>query len=102
MRLHGTDYASIYNLHDAAPAYFTDWADAIRLVRADTPDEPVIPGEVFVVRLHFYSIASLDCNLSVLVRLVDAAGNEVARSEGWPYGMPTVDWQPGPGLRRRT
>ena len=96
VRLHGTDYASIYNLHDAAPpAYFTDWADAIRLVRVDTPDEPVTPGEVFVVRLHFYSIAPLDRNLSVLVRLVDAAGNEVARSEGWPYGMPTADWQPG-------
>jgi len=64
-------------------------------VRVDTPDEPVSPGETFVVRLHFYSLAPLDRNLNVLVRLVDAAGNEVGRSEGWPFGTPTSAWEPG-------
>ncbi len=95
MRLHGTDCASIYNLHDAAPPPTSPTGRTPSASCAPTPDEPVTPGEVFVVRLHFYSIAPLDRNLSVLVRLVDAAGNEVARSEGWPYGMPTADWQPG-------
>ena len=92
----GTEYARIYNLRQSPPpAYFTDWADAISLVRHDVPPEPVRPGEPFVVRLHFLSTAPLGHNLNVLVRLVDASGQEIARSEGWPFGTPTSTWQPG-------
>jgi hypothetical protein len=94
--LHGIEYARIYNLRGAPPpAYFVDWAGAIRLVDQETPEAPVQPGAPFVVRLHLYSIAPLDRNLSILVRLVDPDGREVARSEGWPFGSPTSTWQPG-------
>ncbi len=94
--LHGIDYAQIYNLRTAPPpAYFVDWDKAIRLVSDDVPDHPVAPGEHFVVRFHFYSIGPVDRNLNVVVRLVDANGKEVARSEGWPFGTPTSTWQPG-------
>ena len=47
------------------------------------------------MRLHFYSVAPLDRNLNVLVRLVDETGQEIARSEGWPFGTPTSTWQLG-------
>jgi hypothetical protein len=94
--LHGLDYAWVYNLADAPPPdYFTDWAEAIRLVEVEQPATPVQPGEPFVVRLRLYVVGDLDHNLNVVVRLVDAAGTEVARSEGWPFGSATSTWQPG-------
>ena len=94
--LKGLEYARIYNLHAAPPpTYFTDWAHAIRLVGHDAPAAPVQPGAPFVVRLRLQSIAPLDTNLNVLVRLVGADGAEIARSEGWPFGAPTSTWEPG-------
>ncbi|GIV75680.1 MAG: hypothetical protein KatS3mg050_0074 [Litorilinea sp.] len=94
--LHGTEYVRIYNLHTVPPpTYFTDWGHAIRLVDHEILEGPVQPGRDFVVRLRLYTLAPLAENLSVVVRLVDQAGNEVARSEGWPYGSPTSTWQSG-------
>lgn len=96
VNLHGLDYAWVYNLEGVPPpAYFTDWAGAIRLVETQVlPARPVAPGDDLVVRLRLYTIGTVDTNLSAVVRLADAAGNEVARSEGWPYGSPTSTWQP--------
>ncbi len=96
VEIDGMEYARIYNLRDAPPPdYFVDWDESIRLVRHDVLPETVPPGEPLVVRLHFLSTAPLDRNLNVLVRLVDDTGQEVARSEGWPFGTPTSTWQPG-------
>jgi hypothetical protein len=97
INLHGLDYVQIYNLQDVPPpADFTDWGGAIRLVETQIlPAGPLAPGDDLVVRLRFYTLATPDTNLSVVVRLVDAAGNEQARSEGWPFGSPTSTWQPG-------
>jgi hypothetical protein len=94
--LHGLDYAWVYDLRVAPPpAYFSDWAGAIRLVQTQTIPTPSAPGEPFVVRLRLYVIDTPTANLNVLVRLVDATGTEVARSEGWPFGAATSDWRPG-------
>lgn len=96
VNLHGLDYAWVYDLRQAPPpAYFTDWAGALRLVQTQTPPTVVTPGAPFVVRLRLYVLATPTANLNVLVRLVDAAGTEVARSEGWPFGAATSDWRPG-------
>ena len=97
VRLHGTEYASHLQPAPVArrpPTSPTGPAPSAWCARTRRP-RPVTPGETFVVRLHFYSLAPLDRNLNVLVRLVDAAGNEVGRSEGWPFGTPTSAWQPG-------
>ena len=96
VNLHGLDYAWVYDLRTAPPpAYFTDWAGAIRLIRTDTLPTLVAPGETFEVRLRLHVIDTPTSNLNVLVRLVDGAGNEVARNEGWPFGAATSDWRPG-------
>ncbi len=97
VNLYGLDYAWVYNLQDAPPpSYFTDWAGAIRLVGTQVlPAGALAPGDELVARMRLYTIGTLDTNLSAVVRLMDAAGNEVARSEGWPYGSPTSTWQPG-------
>jgi hypothetical protein len=94
--LRGLDYAWIYDLAAAPPPdTFIDWADAIRLVAVERPDGPVLPGETFVLRLRLYVIGQVDNNLNVAVRLVDANGQEIARSQGWPFGARTSTWQPG-------
>ncbi len=94
--LHGLDYAWVYDLRAAPPpAYFTDWAGAIRLVETQIAPQSARAGEQVVVRFRLYTLANLDRNLNVVARLVDAEGNEVGRSEGWPFGSPTSTWQPG-------
>ncbi|MCC6455245.1 MAG: glycosyltransferase family 39 protein [Caldilineaceae bacterium] len=96
VKLHGLDYASVYDLRDApTPDYFTDWAGAIRLTDTELPRASLLPGDEFLVNLHLYTIGTMDSNLNAIVRLTDAGGNEVARSEGWPFGSATSTWQPG-------
>ena len=96
VKLHGIDYASIYDLRNApTPSYFTDWAGAIRLAQTELPRTSLLPGDKFLVNLWLHTLATPDTNLNVIVRLVDAEGNEVTRSEGWPFGSPTSTWQPG-------
>ena len=71
------------------------WEDAIQLGAAMLPATAVAPGSTLVATLHLQAIQPLAKNLNVLVRLVDAMGNELLRSEGWPWGRPTSSWQTG-------
>jgi hypothetical protein len=94
--LHGLDYAWVYDLHNApTPSYFTDWAGAIRLTQSEVPRTPLQPGERFLVNLYLHTIGTIDTNLIAIVRVVDAAGSEVAHHEAWPFGAATSTWQPG-------
>lgn len=94
--LQGLDYAWVYDLRAApTPTYFTDWAGAIRLTQTEAPRTWLQAGETFLVNFHLHTIGTVATNLNAIVRLVDAAGNEVARHEGWPYGAATSTWQPG-------
>lgn len=68
------------------------WNGAIRLGGHDLPTEPLHPGDSFVLTLYLQNLVRHDQNFSVLVRLVDEQGNEIDRSEGWPYGSPTTSW----------
>jgi hypothetical protein len=96
VNLHGLDYAWVYDLRDApVPAYFTDWAGAIRLIQTELPHTPLQPGEQFLVNFYLHTIGTTATNLSAVVRLVDATGQEVARDEHWPYGAATSTWQAG-------
>jgi hypothetical protein len=96
VNLHGLDYAWVYDLRNAPPpSYFTDWAGAIRLVETELPTPPLQPGDGFVARFRLYTTGTVDTNLNAVVRLIDAGGNIVAHSEGWPFGARTSTWQPG-------
>ena len=96
----GLEYARIYDVRGAPPPdylavgrpRFTDWGGLIRLVAYRLP-ERVEPGETFVATFYLQSLAPIDRNLNVLVRVVGAGGKELLRSEGWPWGSPTSQWR---------
>ena len=71
------------------------WGDAIRLGAADLPKQAVSPGSELLATLHLQAAQPITNNLNVLVRLVDAGGQELVRSEGWPWGRATSTWQVG-------
>ncbi len=96
----GLEYARIYDLRDLPmPDYVTDWAtgsdrqDAIRLASYQLPAAAISPGESFRAIFYLVNLAPLDTNLNVLVRIVGPNGQELARSEGWPWGAATSGWQ---------
>ncbi len=76
-------------------APLANWNDAIQLGAVDLPKTPVAPGDEVAVTFYLLKSASIAQNLNILVRLVDATGNEAARSEGWPYGSATQTWTEG-------
>ncbi len=72
-----------------------DWEGLIRLGAVELPHRPVTPGEAVVATFYLQSAGEFEQNLNVLVRVVDPAGNELLRSEGWPWGRPTSSWPVG-------
>jgi len=77
-------------------APLAEWEGAIRLGAVDLPAAAVAPGATVPVTLYLgRSNAPIEHNLNVLVRVADAGGHEIARSEGWPYGSATQSWRIG-------
>ncbi len=72
-----------------------DWEGAIRLGAVDLPAESVVPGATVPLTLYLGRGAPIDRNLNVLVRVTGAGGEEIARSEGWPFGSATSTWGAG-------
>ncbi len=97
--LNGLTYASIYDLRSAPlPAYVTDWGGdqpIFRLVSYQFPGGALQSGETLPLKLYLIQPTPTDENFNVVVRLVDEAGREIARSEGWPHGAPTSEWPAG-------
>ncbi|MFN2199583.1 MAG: ArnT family glycosyltransferase [Caldilineaceae bacterium] len=94
VKINGLDYAHIYDLRTMPmPDFVTDWSDSIRLASYQLPSAVVYPGETFRAIFYFVNLAPIDHNLNVLVRIVGPDGQEVARSEGWPWGAATSGWQ---------
>lgn len=98
----GLDYAHIYDLRALPlPDYVTDWAlgpdqtNVIRLVSYQLPAATISPSDSFRAIVYLVNLAPMDSNLNVILRIVGPDGQEVARSEGWPWGAATSDWQPG-------
>jgi 4-amino-4-deoxy-L-arabinose transferase-like glycosyltransferase len=71
------------------------WSDTIALVTALFPTTALLPGESFVVTFHLQALRPIDENLSILVRVIGVDGEDLLRSEGWPWGRPTSTWQTG-------
>ncbi len=78
------------NINSAA-----DFGGKIRLLAHELDKQSVQPGDEIFAQLYLRSLAPMQANYNVLVRLVDAAGNEVWREEGWPWGAATRDWPLG-------
>ncbi len=71
------------------------WDNTIALATTMLPTTPLAPGDPFVVTFHLQSTKPITEDLSVLVRLIGADGQDLLRSEGWPWGRPTSTWQVG-------
>ena len=96
VNIDGLDYAHIYDLRAMPQAdYVADWNDAIRLVSYQLPAAAISPADSFRAIFYFVNLAPVDNNLNVLVRIVGPDGQELSRSEGWPWGSATSGWQQG-------
>lgn len=96
----GLDYARIYNLRTLPPpSYlaggfrrFVDWDGQVRLVAAQGPWFGLGPNHNAGMSLYLQSTAPITRNLNLSVRLVNAAGEELHRADGWPWGRATSNW----------
>lgn len=114
VRANGLELARIYNVREAPLPDFLDWSDKRRADFAagqrvrDSEYEGQIgfvgyhleqteaqAGDEFFVTLYERSLAPMEIDYSVLVRLVAADGRELWRNEGWPWGAPTSNWPVG-------
>jgi hypothetical protein len=104
VRAAGLELANVYDMRQVLMPDFidfdssaaADWQPGIRLVGHQLAPGGAIsaaqPGDELQLTLYLQSQAPIDRNYNVLVRLVDAQGNEHWRSEGWPWGAPTAGW----------
>jgi hypothetical protein len=72
-----------------------DWGGLVQLGAVHLPQTPLLPGEETVVTLYLQALTPMAQDFNLLVRLVDAAGEELWRADGWPYGAPTSAWAVG-------
>lgn len=99
IRINGLEYAYIYNLQTTPMTGYlalnqpriTDWDNAIRLMAYQVSEGQA--GEALQVTFYLRNMAPIEQDVSALVRLVDANGQEWARSEGWPWDRATSSWQ---------
>ncbi len=72
-----------------------DWGGLVQLGAVHLPQTALLPGEETVVTLYLQALTSMTQDFNLLVRLVGAAGEELWRADGWPYGAPTSAWVVG-------
>src|SRR5690606_22121093 len=67
-----------------------------KILLAEYPDsirEPVMPSEDIRVHVPLYVLVrSISMDYEIVLRLVDEAGREWARFQGWPQDKPTATW----------
>jgi hypothetical protein len=100
VRIHGLEYAWIYDIRDAPfPDYLlgdhshlTDWGGTVRLVTYTLSERPLVPGQEVEVTFYLQNLAPPTHDLSMLVRVLDSEGREVQRSDGLltPAAQPRV------------
>jgi hypothetical protein len=94
------ELAQVYDLMETLPppnsefdpARIIDFGGAIRLLDFNISPAVDEPGESGEVALDLKNIQEMENNAGVLLRLIGPNGDEVWRSEGWPYGAPTSEW----------
>ena len=94
--INGIDYARIYKVADLeTPDFVVDWGGAIRLVSYTLTTGALHEGEPLWLALYLVNVAPVEKNLNMLVRIVNADGYELLRSDRWPFGAATADWAKG-------
>jgi len=89
-RIHDLEYVRVYDLHKAPfPEFllrddsrFVDWSGAVRLVTYEPLEGSIAPGRTVRVAFCFKKLIPADRDLRLNVRLIDAHGHEIQRSEG--------------------
>lgn len=71
------------------------WGNAIRLGAQTLPRTTVAPGQTIQATFYLQNSAPIAQNLNELVRFVGIDGQELLRSEGWPWGSATSTWRQG-------
>ena len=72
-----------------------NFGDKIRLLAHELDKQAVAPGDEIFAQLYLRSLAPMDINYNVSVRLLDAQGNPIWSEDGWPWGAATRDWPVG-------
>jgi len=72
-----------------------EWEGVIRLSTLRLPTPPIPAGGTFQALFYFDKIAPIEKDFNVLVRVVGRDGQEIARHEGYPWGIPTSVWEAG-------
>jgi 4-amino-4-deoxy-L-arabinose transferase-like glycosyltransferase len=72
-----------------------DWDGVVQLGATRMPKAPLWPGDGTVISLYLQALEPMAQDFNLQVRLVNAAGEEVWRADGWPYGAPTSQWPAG-------
>lgn len=97
--LGGTDYAAIYEMGALPNRYGTTWQldeqAVIELVSYSLFPGLIRPGSEQELILHLVNRGTIDQNLSILLRIVNQAGDELFHVEQWPYGAATKEWDVG-------
>ncbi len=96
----GFELAKVYDLRGAPlPSFLdiakergADFGDVIRLLAYEFDAVQAEPGDRVQATLYLQALAPMERNYNVLMRLVGRDGEEVWRSEGWPWGAPTREW----------
>jgi hypothetical protein len=68
------------------------FGDKIQLLAHELDKVVAAPGDEVFAQFYLHSMAPMDVNYNLLVRLIDAEGNEIWRADGWPWGAATRDW----------
>ena len=100
VRAAGIDLARIYDLRATGVPDFVeigkenaaDFGGKIRLAAYRVNAIEAYPGDRIPATFYLQALEAMAINYNVLVRLVDQAGNELWRDEGWPWGAPTSEW----------
>lgn len=99
----GLELARIYDMRGKPLPAFTgmnvtsaaDFGGKIRLLAHQIDKSSAAPGETIFTQLYLRSLAQMQTNYNVLVRVVGPDGAELWREEGWPWGAATDDWVVG-------
>ena len=100
VRFRGVDLAHVYDMRGAPVPDFIEvgsesaanFDDKIRLAAYTMDPRAAAPGDPLLITLYLQSLAPMERNYNVLLRLLAPDGREVWRDEGWPWGAPTRDW----------
>ncbi|MCX6044337.1 MAG: hypothetical protein NT075_04440 [Chloroflexi bacterium] len=100
VRLHGLELARIYAMRIKPPPPFSgvyidsavNFANKIRLAGYSLGTHTFLTGDHLLIRLYLKSLAAIDKDYIVSVRLVGPDGAVIAHHEGTPGGEPASGW----------